>query len=764
MAKLTQFNHPRSAVIAADGGRVVGKKEKPEKVPVIVFQPAYDGGVCHLDKNDWPFPVIFDVSGMEPIQKMPIVRDHDQKQKVGQTFRVDYLPNRIDARGKMIHLGIDDSADKVLALWQRGAKLEASIHTDVIPPEDVDLIPDGETIAVNGQEFTGPAEVVRRTRLREISIVTVGANAGTAVDIQAAMAQTQQEEKTMSKNKGTLWTTMMKKLGWDGLSKTQVLARVALAADEAPDKPAEAEDETDKTAEAEESQDKEAEAEEDAGFEEWLIGHGFDRASLTEETLAALHAMFSSAASEDDSEKPASCEDTTEKQAAAGDETEPKSDASASAPVGSGYRRKSARTRAGSASLSIPKSTFSGPGPSGGPHPARVSEAALLIGCGMRAEKIDRHALGNNGFTETELNEAMSGDYQRETPMTTLFRAAMCSGTNYKDTVHVAQAMNYAKFQAQAMNLRPGEYVNRRSAQAAGNLANVDVPTIFANVMYKSLLVGFQDVPDPTDGLSKVVKAADFRTQYFWTLQSNGEFKDVMENGELNVLKLSDTPYTNAATLKGAECRYSYAMLVNDDQNALSDIPNHMGRRFKIQKQSHWWKTLCDHLADVTHVTSNPTLGVAGLDTAFGQMAAVRDNNSEPMVVNPKFVVVPTALGGTVRQIHTALDVVAAGGTALSIIPNANVYNQAFDPIVSPFVGLGSKNATAWGNSSWMLLADPADLPAMIMSYLGGNNAPTMETKQGDFAVEGVRIGTWWGFGASFADAKAALFSNGSAS
>ena len=728
-----------------------------QKIPEIIFAPAYDGGVCNLDKAVWPVPVVFSCEGMEPLQVLPIVRDHDQDQKVGQTYEVNYKPEGITARGRMLNLGIDEAAGKVLRLWKRGSELQASIHTDIIDEDQIQFVPEGEEIAVNGRVFAGPVEVVWKTRLREISIVTVGANAGTSVEIQASAPAIITGGNPNITEEGRMSKLLQK--GLSGLKER--LNRIAKASDGGSDD-AEAGDE---------------------GFIQWLADNAIDPEELTDKNLGALKAMYAKAAEGDEEE--AQAEDGDEDAQAedgGGDDDAQTEDGDEDAAAedgeekegeaknrGGNFRRKSPRMRKGAAGM---KRTYAGPG-AGAPNAARVAEASLLISCGMKPEKLDRKYLGEYGFGEDELNEAARRENRSITPTETLVRAGMCSVTNFKDFGHVSSVMNQAKFQAQAQGIKPGEYVTGtgRFAQAAGNLASVDIPTILANVMYKSLLVGFKDVPDPTDDMSKVTNAQDFRPQYFWTLESNGldsngNFEEVKENGELNVLKLSDTPYQNQVKLRGAECRYSYQMLIDDDQNALADIPQHMGRRFKIQKQQYWWGILAAAItgSNYTTITSNPTLSVGALDTAFGQMASIYDDNGEPIIANPKFVVGPTALGGTIRQIHTALDIVAAGGNALSVLPNANVYANAFTPIVSPFVGGSSKYSSQWGSAGWAVLPDPADLPVVIMSYLKGNNAPTMETRNGDFAVEGVRIGTWWGFGASLADKRGFLFSTGAGS
>ena len=80
-------------------------------------------------------------------------------------------------------------------------------------------------------------------------------------------------------------------------------------------------------------------------------------------------------------------------------------------------------------------------------------------------------------------------------------------------------------------------------------------------------------VDDPTDAISRVVAARDFRPQYFINLLASGEFADVKANGEVENLALSDTRYENSAKMRGMEVRIGYETIANDDMNAIQEIP-----------------------------------------------------------------------------------------------------------------------------------------------------------------------------------------------
>ena len=733
----------------------------PLKVPTLRFRPAYSGGLCNLDPEEWPYPTVFDLAGAQDRQELPILRDHDQRQKVGQTTSVEYTPSEINADGQMIHLGIDDAADKVLALWKRGAKLQASIKTGLIPADQIRFIPEGETVEVNGRTFNGPVEVVNEFYLREISIVTVGADSETQVFLEAALAAAH------TKRKGKAMTTMQRIAQLLGLKSTAthgtIMGRVAQLADEEHSEPptcAEGE---------EENKDQEAAAEDEA-FTAWLSAQGFDPTTLGEAELGVLRKVYDgiSANAEDapEEKKEGDAEEAPEEkkegEAEEAPPTEEKKEGAAAA--GTRYARRSSRTRQAAAGLSGKKyPTFKGPGldTSGAPHYCRVAEAALMLSGGRQTNELKLV-----GFTDRELDASQSHGMRGLTSKGLCYRAGVLSIDESTNVMRVAQAMQSAtRLNALDTTRSPGEY---RQGVAAGNLSNIDIPTIMANVMHKSMLVGQKTVPDPTNRLSQVVPATDTREQLFFTMTAEGKFAPVSDNGELENLKLSDTPYKNQAKFRGFELRLGYETIINDNTQALTQATFMVGRKAEVAKQRIWTEELVKGLTlasnPISALTGNPKFGLTGLDKAAAALKSSKDKDGDPIIASLKYVLVPTSLYNSAANIQHGLTIVAAAGsTTHDLVPNSNPFASTFEAIESLFIGKNG-NVAGWADNGWMAFADPVDMPVMLMSYLNNQQSPTLMTVNGDYPIEGLKIGCWWCFGASLADTRGAVYSAGTGS
>ncbi|MBR5243099.1 MAG: hypothetical protein IKW13_02585 [Thermoguttaceae bacterium] len=749
-----------------------------EKIPTILFDPAYSGGLLRMNPDVWPLPVVFDVDGLEERpQNVPIIRDHDQNQKVGQTDAVEYDGGKIVARGRLINFGIDPAAGKVVALWKRGARLEASVATGIIPPENVEQIAAGETVAVNGQTFEGPIEIVRRWKLKEISVVTLGADdAGTKVVVgNAAGSFNAQKGKTKMRK----WSFITRALGLeptatrrDALQRiaqaasdpnaaplpTDVVEEILEAAANAPDEPtsaaAEGADDANKTASAEGEIDPA-----DPEFVAFAASLGIDDVvNATPELLEVAKAAFARFGAANAPDEPAqtasasaSSDDGAQTASAEGSDDANKT-ASASGGFGStvGGPRPWSRTKFPVDRLGSQTTSFQ---TRQRPSATRVAEASLLTSGGVGTKTLEKL-----GYSEAEIDEASRGENRNLTLMGMMYRTG-AARAGYADASSLMETIQRAQLQS---FIDPARY---RFGRAAGELSTVDVPNVLANVMHKQLLNGILAIPDPTDAISRVVAAKDFREQNFDNLLPSGEFAEVKANGELENLKLSDANYVNKARVRGFELRLDYETIANDDMNALMDVPRLMGRKAAIRKQKLFWQTLCKGLGAVKRADKNPKFGLAGLDKVTAEFKGLRDDDGDPIGSRGKFLIVPPALETSALNIVNATQIVAAGGGGeTSIIPNVNRFATQFEVVAPHFIGSGSAASSLWGDAQYMLLADPAEIPLTIMSYYQNQRTPTLKTVRGQTEIEGLRYVCWWGFGVSVADPNAAVVSTGAGS
>ncbi|MBK9189952.1 MAG: hypothetical protein IPM33_13500 [Phycisphaerales bacterium] len=159
-----------TVVAAADG----------QAAPLPRFKMvAYTGGAMRV--AGWRHPVVIDLAGLAvPSQARPIRFGHDPLSGVGHTDAI-----RVEA-GQLVATGVisrdTQAAKEVVASSRNGFPWQASVGASV---EEFEFIKDNQKATVNGQELTGPVNVVRKATLGEISFVDLGADGRTSASIAA---------------------------------------------------------------------------------------------------------------------------------------------------------------------------------------------------------------------------------------------------------------------------------------------------------------------------------------------------------------------------------------------------------------------------------------------------------------------------------------------------------------------------------------------------------------------------------------------------
>ena len=151
-----------------------------QAVPLPRFKMvAYTGGPMRV--AGWRHPVVIDLAGLAvPSQSRPIRFGHDPLSGVGHTDAI-----RVEA-GQLIATGVisrdTGAAKEVVASSRNGFPWQASVGASV---EEFEFIKDNQKATVNGQELTGPVNVVRKATLGEISFVDLGADGRTSASVAA---------------------------------------------------------------------------------------------------------------------------------------------------------------------------------------------------------------------------------------------------------------------------------------------------------------------------------------------------------------------------------------------------------------------------------------------------------------------------------------------------------------------------------------------------------------------------------------------------
>jgi len=140
---------------------------------------AYTGSPMRI--SGWRYPLVVDLAGLSiPSQARPIRLGHDAALGVGHTDTIRVEGGRLVATGIISRDTL--AAREVVASSRNGFPWQASIGASV---EEADFVKENQTVKVNGQEFVGPLNVVRKATLGEISFVDLGADGHTSAYVAA---------------------------------------------------------------------------------------------------------------------------------------------------------------------------------------------------------------------------------------------------------------------------------------------------------------------------------------------------------------------------------------------------------------------------------------------------------------------------------------------------------------------------------------------------------------------------------------------------
>lgn len=328
-------------------------------------------------------------------------------------------------------------------------------------------------------------------------------------------------------------------------------------------------------------------------------------------------------------------------------------------------------------------------------------------------------------------------------------------------------------------------------------LGTSDFPLLFGDIIDRQLLANYRETPYSYRSWAAVKTVSDFRTVKRFAMNgAEGVLPVVGQQEEYPEVKLSDAAYSYAVKKYGHAIPFSWEAMVNDDLDALKDIPARFGRGARRSEEKFATGLICDvngpHASFYTTgnknrihtengaAANNPALSIAALQDAMMVLSKQVDADGEPIVIESMTLLVPPALRIVAENILNAtelwLNLAAAADTQQIHTGNwikgmVNLQVGWYIPIVA---------STAHGNTSWWLFADPnTSRPAVEVGFLRGHEEPEVFIKDpnamrvgggavtpmdGDFDTDSLRYKVRHVFGGVREDYKATVASNGSGS
>jgi len=268
--------------------------------------------------------------------------------------------------------------------------------------------------------------------------------------------------------------------------------------------------------------------------------------------------------------------------------------------------------------------------------------------------------------------------------------------------------------------------------------ATHDISNLLGALVNKFLLNGFNAVESSWQEVSAIRSVNDFKAINLLRLNGDMKFRKVGNAGELKVAQASDTRRSVAADTYGISTQLTRQDMINDDLNALSQIPQRMGRGAALAMNEAIWTEFQSSNSSYYQAASaaaGNALSLSSLKTATTAFRKLTDPDGNPLGIQPRVLLVPPELEITAAELMTSA-LLISGNTTKE--PNANVLQGRYRVVVSNYLTSAS---------TWWLAADSVDLPALDVVFLNGQQAPTIEQVAPDYQLLGVAIRGFFDFG-----------------
>lgn len=328
-------------------------------------------------------------------------------------------------------------------------------------------------------------------------------------------------------------------------------------------------------------------------------------------------------------------------------------------------------------------------------------------------------------------------------------------------------------------------------------MSRSDFTVLFGDVIDRQLLAAYQTRPVQWPAFAKRGRVRDFRSVKRFTLDGGeATLNQVKELAPYKVRSVSDSSYSYSVAKYGDQIAVSWETMVNDDLDALTDLPTRLGNAARRTEErftaalfsdssgpnSTFFATGNRNIINTTvigsTVTANPALSISALQQAMQVLGQQKDTDGGPIYVEGVTLVVPPALEVAAMNIINATEIEAAtgggNGTANDQLRVTNWMRNRVKVVVNPWLPIVN---TTSGNTAWYLFADPnVGRPAMEIGFLIGHETPELWVKspnamrvgggpvapeEGDFEHDAIQYRVRHVIGGTLMDVKSAVASSG---
>jgi len=304
-----------------------------------------------------------------------------------------------------------------------------------------------------------------------------------------------------------------------------------------------------------------------------------------------------------------------------------------------------------------------------------------------------------------------------------------------REIMNMIEKMNAGEASPRNLGMNPEGYARLREAQTRD-----DFDYIFQDVIDRQLLMGYQDAPTDWERFVRLSTVPDFREVKRYRVHGQeGTLDEVGEKEEYPVEPLTDEEFAYQVAKYGRTFSISWESIVNDDLNALRDTPQRYGRAARRTEAKFVSELYANNTDLYTSGRGNrleggdSELSIEALEDAWEHFGQMTDEDDEPILIRPRYLVVPPHLEITGRNLLTAIRLWVEDNDDHELEID-NYWGQMLELIVDPYLPIVDGD---YGETAWYLFADKNDLPALEVGRLAGHEDPQVFVKKADMQPVG---------------------------
>ncbi len=209
-------------------------------------------------------------------------------------------------------------------------------------------------------------------------------------------------------------------------------------------------------------------------------------------------------------------------------------------------------------------------GSNGGPNRNETIAASAMMAGGIAPDRVAKH------FDQRVMNEAMAGP-NRSYSLGRII-AECCLAAGETAGIHLGTAAGLRGEGVWQLYNNARNQCNGSPRFAGGSFSTISLPGILSNVVNKTLLASYEDVPHVLRRISSRGQSSDFKPGFSYRLfLEGGKLKKVPASGKIEGTTLSEDKFERGIDTYGEMITLTRRMVINDDLGALMKIPEMFG-------------------------------------------------------------------------------------------------------------------------------------------------------------------------------------------